>query len=228
MCVCPQVEFILVDLLPLHKAETTAVCDILSIYVHGFYAICVSVNRGTIFRMLWHGGILQLWPRHLMERSMEESLIFLVCDCIGLIRLCSAVCHSDIVIRFSSRGTFQALCWLLIGLKCNECVILMTQIQLIVIFMSCECSFFSIGLDGTEVYQGMYVCKRENVWMLGTKVTTYSFFSVPKKAVTSLAASRLDVSLHPFPMPWCGEVKSVFVSQTNVWGKKESKPGGEG
>lgn len=108
--------------------------------------------------------ILQLWPHHVMERSMEESLIFLVCDCTGLICLCSAVCHSDIVIRFSSRGTFQALCWLLIGLKCNECVILMTQFQLIVIFMSCECSFFLYRPGWHRSLSGhVYVQKRECV-----------------------------------------------------------------
>lgn len=73
------------------------------------------------------------------SRAIYRRVLDISCMCLcGLISLCSRVCHSDIVIMFSNRGTFQALCWLLIGLKCNECVILMTQMQLIVIFMSCE------------------------------------------------------------------------------------------
>lgn len=68
------------------------------------------------------------------------------------------VCRSDIVIMYSNRGTFQALCWLLIGLQCNDCVILMTQIQLIVIFIRCEDCLFSLGLHSTEVYECVSVC----------------------------------------------------------------------
>lgn len=77
------------------------------------------------------------------------------------------VCRSDIVIMYSNRGTFQALCWLLIGLQCNDCVILMTQIQLIVIFIRCEDCLFSLGQHSTEVYEcvSVCVCKRWRLYV---------------------------------------------------------------
>lgn len=87
----------------------------------------------------------------------------------GLILPCSGVCRSDIVIMYSNRGTFQALCWLLIGLQCNDCVILMTQIQLIVIFMRCEDCLFSLGLHGAEVYQCVRTWMMESVRWCGRR-----------------------------------------------------------
>lgn len=88
------------------------------------------------------------------RRVLDISCLWLC----GFTCPCSGVCCSDTVIMFSNRGTFQALCWLLIGLQCNDCVILMTQIQLIVIFMCWEDRLSSVGRDGAEVCECVWGC----------------------------------------------------------------------
>lgn len=130
-----------------------------------------------------------VYPRAAVTSSSSQVICRRVLDisCMWLcVLICprSGVCRSDIVIMFSNRGTFQALCWLLIGLQCNDCVILMTQIQLIVIFMSCEDCLFSPGLHGVEVYEcvSVCVCVRRKEWMCGCReqrlITVYSSSSI--------------------------------------------------
>ena len=117
-----------------------------------FRAAWKSVDQVSPLLNVAKRAVLELpWPPRWV---LDISCVWLC----GLIRSCSGVCRSDIVIMFSNRGTFQALCWLLIGLQCNDCVILMTQIQLIVIFMSYEDCLFLSGTAFAEVYVCVCVC----------------------------------------------------------------------
>lgn len=92
-----------------------------------------------------------------MYESTRRSVLDISCMWFcGLILPCSGVCHSDIVITYSNQEQFHSLCWLLIGLQCNDCVILMTQFMLIVIFMRCDdCFFFSLSLRDSMVQRFM-------------------------------------------------------------------------
>lgn len=165
----------------------------------------------------------------------------------SLIFLCSGVCRSDIVIMYCNRGTFQALCWLLIGLQCNDCVILMTQIQLIVIFMSCEDCLFSLGLHGAEVYECVSErargCREQRLISVYSSSSIYAFVFLKSGYRACSLFSMMWVS--PFPNPidmkrcvliwiciWsadkcCGVIGSLCV--TLRWkrdrGKTDSKPG---
>lgn len=112
-------------------------CMICCLFIGEHFMQCGSQSIRVLFSKCCWMNIAAVTSSS--SRAIYRRVLDISCMCLcGLICLCSGVCHSDIVIMFSNRGTFQALCWLLIGLKCNECVILMTQIQLIVIFMSCE------------------------------------------------------------------------------------------
>lgn len=104
---------------------------------------------------------------------LDFSCIWLFC----LILPWSGVCQSDIVIMYCNRGTFEALCWLLIGLQCNDGVILMTQIHLILIFISCEDCLFSMGLhERVDMYVCVYV--RECGCWEQRLITVYSSSSI--------------------------------------------------
>ena len=132
-----------------NKAGITALHNVLFVYSRRL-SRRVEVSRSGVPPLnVAERTILELpWPP---RRVLDISHVWLC----GLIRSCSGVCRSDIVIMFSNRGTFQALCWLLIGLQCNDCVILMTQIQLIVIFMSCEDCLFPLW---DCICRGLWVC----------------------------------------------------------------------
>lgn len=110
----------------------------------------------TGFSLHWrHQTAVTLW-------SMLP-LMFLPYVCWVWSPSCIGICPGDIVIMYSNRGTFCALCWLLIGLKCNNCVILMTQIHLIVIFMRYEDCLVSLRLDGAALYED--VCEQQ-IWFV--------------------------------------------------------------
>ncbi len=168
--------------------------------------------RCTISKCCWVNILKQPWPPHLFRLFVEDSLIFLVCHC-GLILTCSRVCCSDIVIMYCNRGTFQALCWLLIGLQCNDCVILMTQIQLIVIFMSCEDCLFSLGLHDAEVYECVCACVRtrrcreQRLMAVYSSSSMYPFVFLKSSYSTCSLASMMWVS----PFPNAIDRKSVLI-----------------
>lgn len=84
--------------------------------------------------------------------TLVKPLCYIGCSRSSYVDIFSAVWSSDPVIMYSNRRTFQALCWLLIGLQCNECFTLMTQILLMVILMSGEDWPSSQGLHSAEVH----------------------------------------------------------------------------
>lgn len=193
-----------------NKADITALQYILFVYSRGFYAVWSSI-RTQYSKCCWMNivAVTSSSSRVIYRRVLNVSCMRLCC----LICLCSGVCHSGTVFMFSSRGIFQSLCWLLIGLKCNECVTLMTQIQLIVIFMSYENSFFSTGLYGAEVYVCMCECVREREpvgvgnkgWWLCT-VPLQFILLCSWKEVTAFAASCLEVGAPLSQCHWYGKV----------------------
>lgn len=125
------------------------------------------------------GWIWQLWPPRSAGRFIKESLICAPVQPCGFMFLCYGVCHSDAVIMFSSKGTLESLCWLLIGLKCNERVILMTQIRLIVVFMSCGYSILSIGLLRRErERERMCGCREQRLTTVFSS-SSLLFFCIP-------------------------------------------------
>lgn len=105
----------------------------------------------TIAKWCWLIVLVELWLVFMESIAICRGVFDIPCRFLGgLILACSGSSRCNTMIMYSNRGTVQALCWLLIGLLCHDYVILMTQMQLIVIFMRWEDCLFSLGLCGTE------------------------------------------------------------------------------
>lgn len=190
-----------------NKADMTALRYILFVYSREFYAVWSSI-RTQYSKCCWMNiaAVTSSSSWVIYRRVLNVSCMRLCC----LICLCSGVCHSGTVFMFSSKGIFQSLCWLLIGLKCNECVTLMTQIQLIVIFMSYENNFFSTGLYGAEVYVCMCEgertcgCRKQRLMTVYSSSSVYPFVFLKRGYSFCSLMSRSGCPPFPMPLIWKG------------------------